>query len=188
MGSDSAAAIGVLGKLVEWDADKDGGSLGACVVDSHNLTFYREFQPSSDKFVPEALAVSGLQLTKLSEGGADPKQGMQEFKDWIETTCRGPKPAFVGFNAPFDWSFVNYYFHFYLGASRLPSGSLVRLTFQIGPRVRTCTCNLSVLSGTPLRWATRGSLQTVISAPGQSRTDTVRGLNPPPLPWATGAM
>src|SRR5256884_2253180 len=32
-------------------------------------------------------------------------------------------------------------------------GSLVRLTFQIGPRGRTCTCNLSVLSGTPLRWA-----------------------------------
>src|SRR5476651_2706039 len=35
-------------------------------------------------------------------------------------------------------------------------GSLVRLTFQIGPRGRTCTCNLSVLSGTPLHWATRG--------------------------------
>src|SRR6266487_2451705 len=35
-------------------------------------------------------------------------------------------------------------------------GSLVRLTFQIGPRGRTCTCNLSVLSGTPLPWATRG--------------------------------
>src|SRR5450432_2592749 len=35
-------------------------------------------------------------------------------------------------------------------------GSLVRLTFQIGPCGRTCTCNLSVLSGTPLHWATRG--------------------------------
>src|SRR6266705_4371268 len=34
--------------------------------------------------------------------------------------------------------------------------SLDRLTFQIGPRGRTCTCNLSGLSGTPLPWATRG--------------------------------
>jgi hypothetical protein len=27
---------------------------------------------------------------------------------------------------------------------------------QNGPRGRTCTCNFSVLSGTPLHWATRG--------------------------------
>src|SRR6185437_8602399 len=46
-------------------------------------------------------------------------------------------------------------------------GSLVRLTFQMarraearrakaGPRGRTCTRNFSVLSRTPLHWATRG--------------------------------
>src|SRR5882672_7645598 len=35
-------------------------------------------------------------------------------------------------------------------------GSLDRWTFQIGPRGRTCTCNLSGLSGTPLHWTTRG--------------------------------
>ena len=35
-------------------------------------------------------------------------------------------------------------------------GALDRWTFQIGPRGRTCTCNLSGLSGTPLHWATRG--------------------------------
>src|SRR6266550_7549597 len=35
-------------------------------------------------------------------------------------------------------------------------GSLDRWTFQNGPRGRTCTCNLSGLSGTPLHWATRG--------------------------------
>ena len=52
---------------------------------------------------------------------------------------------------------------------------------KAGPRGRTCTCNLSVLSGTPLHWATRGG------APGQICTDTVRGLSPLPLRWATGA-
>jgi len=92
-------------------------SLGACIVGARDVTFYREFRPSSDKFIPEALAVSGLKLSKLSQSGVDPRQGMQEFKDWIETNCRGTKPVFVAFNAPFDWSFVNYYFHFYLGAN-----------------------------------------------------------------------
>ena len=41
---------------------------------------------------------------------------MQKFRDWVISTA-GPDatPVFVGFNAPFDWSFVNYYFHRYLG-------------------------------------------------------------------------
>ena len=60
-------------------------------------------------------------------------------------------------------------------------GSLVRLTFQIGPRGRTCTCNLSVLSGTPLRWATRGG------GHGRICTDTVRVLSALSLRWTTWA-
>src|SRR5437016_8040766 len=60
-------------------------------------------------------------------------------------------------------------------------GPLVRLTFQSGPRGRTCTCNLSVLSGTPLRWATRGG------AHGRICTDTSRVLSAPSLRWTTWA-
>ena len=56
-----------------------------------------------------------------------------------------------------------------------------------GPRGRICTCNIPGLSGTPLHWATRGSLRTATSAPGQDCTDTKRGLSPLPLLWATGA-
>ena len=54
---------------------------------------------------------------------------------------------------------------------------------EIGPRGRTCTCNLSVLSGTPLLIGLNA-----VGASGQSCTDTVRGLSPPPLRWATGAF
>jgi hypothetical protein len=40
-------------------------------------------------------------------------------------------------------------------------GSTIHVSFLLnGPRGRTCTCNLSGLSGTPLHWATRGSLRT----------------------------
>src|SRR5208282_105776 len=66
-------------------------------------------------------------------------------------------------------------------------GSLVRLTFQIGPRGRTCTYNRSVLGGMPLNWATRGVCTRPSGAPGQRCTDTLRDLNPPRLHWATGA-
>ena len=56
-----------------------------------------------------------------------------------------------------------------------------------GPRGRTCTCNLPGLSGTPLRWATRGCLRTATSAHGRDCTDTVRVLRAPSLPWTTWA-
>src|ERR1035438_8901459 len=61
-------------------------------------------------------------------------------------------------------------------------GSLVRLTFQIGPRGRTCTCNLSVLSGTSLLIGLHAA-----GAHGRTRTDTVRVLSAPSLRWTTWA-
>ena len=54
-----------------------------------------------------------------------------------------------------------------------------RLTFQNGPHGRTCTCNLSVLSGTPLHWATRGRTH------GRDCTGTVRVLSALSLHWTT---
>jgi hypothetical protein len=33
----------------------------------------------------------------------------------MKTSSRDGRPVFVGFNAAFDWSFVNYYFQRYLG-------------------------------------------------------------------------
>src|ERR1017187_9200783 len=51
-----------------------------------------------------------------------------------------------------------------------------------GPRGRSRTCNLPVLSGTPLLIGLHAD-----GAPGRICTDTERGLSPPPLPWATGA-
>ncbi len=53
---------------------------------------------------------------------------------------------------------------------------------KVGPRGRACTCNLSVLSGTPLHWATRGG------AHGRICTDTLRVLSAPSLRWTTWAI
>jgi DNA polymerase III epsilon subunit-like protein len=40
---------------------------------------------------------------------------MESFGKWIENVSGTNRPVFIGFNATFDWSFVNYYFHKFLG-------------------------------------------------------------------------
>ena len=48
----------------------------------------------------------------------EPLQAMAEFEMWVKAACMGDAmPVFVGLNAPFDWSFVNYYFHRFCGSN-----------------------------------------------------------------------
>jgi len=55
-------------------------------------------------------------MSDLQRRGTDPAEGMRQFNKWIEGVAGvDAVPVFVGFNAPFDWSFVNYYFHRFLG-------------------------------------------------------------------------
>ena len=90
-------------------------SIGACLVADPTRTFACELKPISDKFVPAALEVSGLSLDRLRETGSLPEVTMSRFRDWIGEVAGDGVPVFVGFNAPFDWSFVNYYFHIFTG-------------------------------------------------------------------------
>lgn len=86
-------------------------SIGACLVADPSQTFACELKPISDNAMPEALQVSGLSLERLRETGLDPAAAMARFGEWVREVARDADPVFVGFNAPFDWSFVNYYFH-----------------------------------------------------------------------------
>ena len=45
-------------------------------------------------------------------GFDDPKEVMQQFADWITEVGR---PIFISDNNGFDWQFVNWYFHHFLG-------------------------------------------------------------------------
>lgn len=86
-------------------------SLGASVVDNDDKTFYAELKPLNDNAVPEALAVTGFSLEALRQNGIEPGVAMTNFANWLEKAVpAGAKPVFIGLNAPFDWSFVNYYF------------------------------------------------------------------------------
>lgn len=85
-------------------------SIGACDAYKPELAFSCLIQPVTMKADPEALAVTGLSLEKLAVEGLTPVEAMRQFDEWVKTTCGDRLPVFVGLNAGFDWSFVNYYF------------------------------------------------------------------------------
>jgi DNA polymerase III epsilon subunit-like protein len=91
-------------------------SIGACLVDDPETSFYIELQPDSPDYTDEAIAIHGLSLEALSKTGVPPKEAMQAFANWIrQTTPESVRPVFVAFNAPFDWMFIHNYFYRYLG-------------------------------------------------------------------------
>jgi ribonuclease T len=108
-------------------------SIGACTVAEPEATFYIELKPVSMNFRPEALAVSGLSLEKLAEDGVEPGDALQQFADWLEhVTPAGDKPIFVGFNAAFDWMFVNDYFQRYLQKNPFGHAALDIKSYYMG--------------------------------------------------------
>ncbi|NKQ09077.1 3'-5' exonuclease [Pseudomonas sp. SST3] len=91
-------------------------SIGACLVSEPAQSIYLELQPDGLEHDPEAVAVTGLDLTKLESEGLPPQVAMLNLEQWLTQVClAGQKIVFVGLNAPFDWSFINYYFHKYSG-------------------------------------------------------------------------
>jgi hypothetical protein len=91
-------------------------SFGAVIVEPELMrTFYGQLRPISEKFIPEALAVSGHtreETLAFEEAGAV----MEKFRLWLKASgsnqCR-----FISDNNGFDWQFINWYFHHFLGAN-----------------------------------------------------------------------
>ena len=89
-------------------------SFGAVLVEPDlNKTFYAEIKPISDRWVPEALAVSGFTREQTLEF-VEPLTAMTRFEEWITQNTKG-RPIFIADNPGFDFAFINYYFHAFLG-------------------------------------------------------------------------
>ncbi len=107
-------------------------SLGACLVDATEVNFYIEFKPINEHFIPAALKVSKLTLEHLTATGRDPLEAMRAFHHWVREETSSRKPIFVGFNASFDWSFVNWYFHMFLGDNPFGIGAIDIKSYYMG--------------------------------------------------------
>ena len=108
-------------------------SIGACLVCEPQRTFYVELQPTTHRVVPEALVVSGLSLEALAERGLPPAEAMARFEIWVKAEVPpGERPVFLAFNAPFDWMFVNDYFHRFLGHNPFGHSALDLKAFYMG--------------------------------------------------------
>lgn len=107
-------------------------SFGACAVDQPDETFYVELQPISAEFVPEALQVSGFDLATLEQTGRPPEEAMQSFRSWVETLAGTSKAVFVGFNATYDWQFVNWYLETYTTGNPFGFGGIDIKSYYMG--------------------------------------------------------
>lgn len=90
-------------------------SFGAVLVEpSLETTFYGKVKPITDQWIPEALNVSGWSREQ-HESFDYPQQIMKEFAEWVDNNNRSGRPVLITDNPAFDWQFINYYFHRYVG-------------------------------------------------------------------------
>jgi hypothetical protein len=88
---------------------------GAVIVEpSLEKTFYGQLKPISEQWIPDALAVSGFSRDETLQFD-DPKSVMASFAEWIRAENQHGRPQFISDNNGFDWQFINWYFHHFLG-------------------------------------------------------------------------
>jgi hypothetical protein len=92
-------------------------SLGMAVSGRPELTFYTELKPISDDFVPDALAVSGLDRDRLIAEAPTAEQAMRAARAWVEGLREHGVPVFLAAPAVWDGMFVHWYFVRFTGAS-----------------------------------------------------------------------
>lgn len=108
-------------------------SIGACPVYEPDRTFACELKPINKNADPKALEIAGLTLDDLEQAGLSAEDAMAHFASWLKRlSANDATLVFVGFNAPFDWSFVNYYFHKFLAENPFGFSALDIKSYYMG--------------------------------------------------------
>lgn len=117
---------------------------GAVVVEEGlERSFYGQLRPISERYIPEALAVSGF-TREQTMAFPEPESVMRNFAEWLRGVSTD-RLLFISDNNGFDWQFINWYFHHFTGANPFGFSStnlgslykgLVKDTFQTFKHLR----------------------------------------------------
>jgi len=108
--------------LVMVDVESDGPfpgdysmiSFAAMIVSpGMDISFKGLLKPISDTYLPEALAISGHSREETLTFD-DPALVMGNFRSWLKENVKG-RPMFISDNNGYDWMFICWYFHHFLG-------------------------------------------------------------------------
>jgi len=115
---------------------------GAVVLEpTLSKTFYGKTKPISELWIPEALAVSGISREE-HEKFEEPKKVLEDFAKWLSANSTN-RPIFISDNPAFDWQWINWYFHTYLGKN--PFGFSAR-------RIGDLYCGMKMDAGLNSEW------------------------------------
>lgn len=108
-------------------------SIGACTLLEPRATFYAELKPDKRKVNEDAMQIHNLNMKTLKRGGIPPAHALRDMADWLKKSISDPRGAlFIGFNAAFDWMFLNDYFHHYLGFNPFGHSAVEIKSFAMG--------------------------------------------------------
>ena len=116
--------------LIVIDVETDGPlqginsmvCFGGVIVDKTlDKTFYGKTKPISEIFDEKSLSISNFSREE-HENFDDPKIVMQNFKNWISDNVDGI-PVLISDNNGFDASWINWYFHYFLGENQFGHSS-----------------------------------------------------------------
>lgn len=110
--------------LIVVDIESDGEiphkysmvCFGAVVVEPElSKTFYGKTKPISGEWKPDALAISGFSREEHLTFD-EPAEVMRQFAEWINANTNR-QATFISDNLAFDWQWINYYFHYFIGVN-----------------------------------------------------------------------
>lgn len=87
---------------------------GAVVVEPGlQRSFYGRLRPISERWAPDALKVSGFTREQVLNFD-EPRVVMGQFAAWL-SELRARRLIFISDNNGYDWQFINWYFHHFIG-------------------------------------------------------------------------